>query len=108
MKITKSQLKQIIEEEILNEAMIDIPPFKYTRGLIERINALSDVMDNFDPGGGPAGGVDEATLNELQDAMTTLQASYQQMVEAATSKGQGDMFDPPAPKPKKKPFSWKD
>ena len=107
MKITKSQLKQIIEEEILNEAMIDIPPFKYTRGLIERINALSDVMDNFDPGGGPAGGVDEATLNELQDAMTTLQASYQQMLSTATSKGQGDIFDVPEPK-KKKPFTWKE
>ncbi len=101
MKITKAQLKQIIEEEILSEGKVGGTNF--ARMLIKRINGLSKSISLYD-----VAGIDEALFNELQDAMTTLQASYQQMVEAATSKGQGDMFDPPAPKPKKKPFSWKD
>ena len=101
MKISTERLKQIIEEEILSE--VKVGGTNFARVLIKRINGLSKSISLYD-----VAGIDEALFNELQDAMTTLQASYQQMVEAATSKGQGDMFDPPAPKPKKKPFSWKD
>ena len=115
MKITKSQLKQIIKEELDEALPLQSSGWSYEKEdldegkligkgifieMIKRVEGISKTMSLFD-----VATIDEALFNELQDAMSTLQQSYEAMIKEGAHSAQLELTDaPPEPAPKK--FSW--